>query len=193
MKVPSFENDNLTGQILIASPQMTDPRFAHTIILICGHDQNGAMGLVLNRLVEELTLQDLLEQLDVSASKYISNTPIPIYFGGPIEMGRGFVLHSTDYLHEASVKISDSLALTSTIEVLSLISQGLGPEKRILALGYAGWSTGQLEAEIQKNSWLQVEADLDLVFSPYLSDKWQNALAKIGVDPSLLSAQCGHA
>ena len=193
MKVSSTENSSLIGQILIATPQMTDPRFMHAVILICGHDHNGAMGLILNRLVEELSLQDLVDQLDVQADKNTTSAPIPIHFGGPIEIGRGFVLHSTDYVHEASIRITSEIALTSTIEILSLVAQGIGPAKKLLALGYAGWSTGQLEAELQKNSWLQVESDLELVFSPYLGEKWQNALSKIGVDPNLLSPEYGHA
>ena len=108
-------------------------------------------------------------------------------------MGRGFVLHSTDYLHETSIKISDEIALTSTIEILTLLAQGKGPKEKILVLGYAGWGAGQLEMELQKNSWLQTEADPDLVFSRDLSETWQRALKKIGVDAALLSSQTGHA
>lgn len=193
MKMSSAENSSLIGQILIATPQMTDPRFTHAVILICGHDQHGAMGIVLNRLVEELSLQDLVDQLDVQPSIAQTSAPIPIHFGGPIEMGRGFVLHSTDYMHDASIQITSDIALTSTIEILSLVAQDIGPEKKLLALGYAGWGTGQLESELQKNSWLQVESDLELVFSPYLGEKWQRAMGKIGVDPALLSPEYGHA
>ena len=193
MKIWPEENTSLMGQILMATPQMTDSCFMHAVILICGHDHNGAMGLVLNRLVEELSLQDLIDQLDVQPGRDHPATSIPIHFGGPIEMGRGFMLHSTDYLHEASIEITPDIALTSTIEILSLVAQGQGPDQKLLALGYAGWSAGQLEFELQSNSWLQVQSDVNLVFSPDLSEKWQNAMAKIGVDPTLLSPDFGHA
>lgn len=189
---PLAEQKYLTGRLLIASPQIVDPRFSHAVILICGHDINGAMGIILNRLIDDLTLKDLIEQLGLQSSTPV-RTHIPVHFGGPIEMGRGFVIHSTDYLHEASIKISDEIALSSTLEILSLLIEGEGPKEKILVLGYVGWSAGQLEAEIQESSWLQVEADLDLVFSSDLWDTWKKALKKIGVDPALLSSQTGHA
>lgn len=186
------EQKYLTGQLLIASPQITDSRFFHSVILVCGHDLNGAMGIILNRLIDDLTLKDLIEQIGLQSSK-TTNVPISVHFGGPIEMGRGFVIHSTDYLQDGSVKISDEMALSSTVEILSLLMEGEGPKQKILALGYVAWSAGQLETEIQKNSWLQTDADLDLVFSSDLSNMWKKALKKIGVDPALLSSQTGHA
>ena len=189
---PLEEQKYLTGQLLIASPQITDSRFFHSVILVCGHDLNGAMGIILNRLIDDLTLIDLVEQIGLQSSKTM-NVPISVHFGGPIEMGRGFVIHSTDYLQDGSVKISDEMALSSTVEILSLLIEGEGPKQKILALGYVAWSAGQLEAEIQKSSWLQTDADLDLVFSSDLSNMWKKALKKIGVDPALLSSQTGHA
>jgi len=189
---PLEEQKYLTGQLLIASPQITDSRFFHSVILVCGHDLNGAMGIILNRLIDDLTLKDLIEQIGLQSSKTM-NVPISVHFGGPIEMGRGFVIHSTDYLQDGSVKISDEMALSSTVEILSLLMEGEGPKQKILALGYVAWSAGQLEAEIQKSSWLQTDADLDLVFSSDLSNMWKKALKKIGVDPALLSSQTGHA
>lgn len=188
----SLEQQYFTGQLLIATPQIIDSRFSHSVVLICGHDHNGTMGLILNRLIDELTFKDLVGQLSIQPSDAL-NTNIPVHFGGPIEMGRGFVLHSTDYLHETSIRISDEIALTSTLEILNLLAQGKGPKEKILALGYAGWGAGQLEMELQKNSWLQMEADPDLVFSRDLSETWQKALKKMGVDAALLSSQTGHA
>ena len=182
----------LTGQLLIATPQVVDPRFSHSVVLICGHDHNGAMGLILNRLIDELKFKDLIGQLGIQLSE-ASDANNPVHFGGPIEMGRGFVIHSTDYLHETSIKILDKLALTSTVEILNLLAQGKGPKEKILALGYAGWSAGQLEIEMQKGGWLQTEADPSLVFLHDLSKMWQRALEKIGVDAALLSLQTGHA
>ncbi len=183
--------DVLTGKLLVAMPQLMDPRFTHAVILICGHDKQGAMGLVLNRLIDSLTLQELLEQLNIKMP--LLKEEIPIHFGGPVEMGRGFILHSTDYLHKASVKIGDDIALTATVDILNEIASGHGPEKKILALGYTGWSAGQLEAELQQNSWLMVDADLDLIFTKELELLWKQVLKKIGVDPELLSLELGHA
>jgi putative transcriptional regulator len=186
------EQKFLTGQLLIAAPQIVDPRFSHTVILMCGHDTNGAMGIILNRLIDGLTLKDLLQQFDLH-NPDILQVSTPIHFGGPVEMGRGFVLHSVDYLTDSSIKISNNIALSSTLEILSLVSQGNGPKEKIIALGYAGWSTGQLEAELQKNSWLQAEADFDIIFSSDLPGMWRKALNKLGVDPTLLSPETGHA
>ena len=183
--------DALTGKLLVAMPQLMDPRFTHAVILICGHDKQGAMGLVLNRLIDSLTLQELLDQLNMKVP--LIKEEIPIHFGGPVEMGRGFILHSTDYLHKASVKINDDVALTATIDILNEIATGHGPHHKILALGYTGWSAGQLETELQQNSWLVVEADLNLIFTKELDLLWKHVLNKIGVNPELLSLEAGHA
>lgn len=183
--------DVLTGKLLVAMPQLMDPRFTHAVILICGHDKQGAMGLVLNRLIDSITLQELLEQLNIKTP--LIKEEIPIHFGGPVEMGRGFILHSTDYLHKASVKINDDMALTATVDILNEIANGHGPQKKILALGYTGWSAGQLEAELQQNSWLVVDADSDLIFTKELELLWKQALNKLGVNPELLSFETGHA
>ncbi|AIL12330.1 hypothetical protein IM40_00435 [Candidatus Paracaedimonas acanthamoebae] len=183
--------DVLTGKLLVAMPQLMDPRFTHAVILICGHDKQGAMGLVLNRLIDSLTLQELLDQLNIKTP--LIKEEMPIHFGGPVEMGRGFILHSTDYLHKASVKINEDIALTATVDILNEIASGHGPQKKILALGYTGWSAGQLETELQQNCWLMVEADLDLIFTKELDLLWKQVLNKIGVDPELLSLESGHA
>jgi putative transcriptional regulator len=167
---------SLTGQLLVAMPQMMDPRFARTVVYLCAHSSDGAMGLVVNRLIDSLTFRSLLSQLGVEAEG--EPTDMPVHFGD---------------LQDSSLVIDDEIALTATIDVLKAIARGAGPRRRVLALGYAGWAPGQLDAEIQANGWLLVPADLDLVFGIENASKWQRALAKIGIDLSLLSSEAGHA
>jgi putative transcriptional regulator len=187
----SSGESTLTGQLLVAMPQMADPRFTRTVIYLCAHSAEGAMGLVVNRLIESLTFPSLLEQLGLEAEDTAAD--MPIHFGGPVESSRGFVLHSADYLQDSTLVIDDEIALTATIDVLRAIAAGGGPRRRVLALGYAGWAPGQLDAEIQANGWMLVPADFDLVFGIDNDGKWQSALAKIGIDLSLLSSEAGHA
>ena len=182
---------SLAGQLLVAMPQMADPRFARTVVYLCAHSADGAMGLVVNRLIDSLTFESLLEQIGVEQTD--GSGDLPIHFGGPVEASRGFVLHTTDYLQDSSLVIEDEIALTATVDVLRAIAQGDGPRRRVLALGYAGWAAGQLDAEIQANGWLLVPADLDLVFGLDNDAKWERAIAKIGIDLSLLSSEAGHA
>lgn len=181
----------LTGQLLIAMPQMNDPRFARTVIYICAHTADGAMGLVVNREIEALTFPDLLKQLNIDAE--VIDDKIQVLFGGPVETGRGFVLHSSDYVQNATMLVDKRVGLTATMEVLKDIASGNGPRLNLLALGYAGWGPGQLDAEINANGWLTVPADDGLVFDPDLDNKWERALAKIGIDFSMLSSEAGHA
>ena len=181
----------LAGQLLVAMPQMADPRFARSVVYLCAHSAEGAMGLVINRLIDSLTFEGLLEQIGVERTA--AGGSMPIHFGGPVESSRGFVLHTTDYLQDSSLVIEDDIALTATVDVLKAIAQGDGPRQRVLALGYAGWAPGQLDAEIQANGWLLVPADLDLVFGHDNEAKWGRAIAKIGIDLSLLSSESGHA
>jgi len=185
------EDGYLTGQLLIAMPAMRDPRFARTVIYMCAHNSDGAMGLVINRLVGSVTFPDLLQQLGVDTAGV--NDEIRVHFGGPVEPGRGFVLHSGDYQHNTTLRVASELALTATVEILRDIAMGQGPERSLLALGYAGWGPGQLDSEIQANGWLHVEADAGLVFDDDLTDKWERAIGKLGVDPTLLSGDAGHA
>jgi putative transcriptional regulator len=182
---------SLSGQLLVAMPQMSDPRFARTVVYLCAHSSDGAMGLVVNRLIDSLTFGNLLSQLGVDAEG--GPADMPVHFGGPVESSRGFVLHSSDYLQDSTLVIDDEIALTATIDVLRAIASGAGPRHRVLALGYAGWAPGQLDAEIQANGWLLVPADLDLVFGDENDAKWERAIAKIGIDLSLLSSEAGHA
>jgi putative transcriptional regulator len=187
----STGESTLTGQLLVAMPQMADPRFTRTVIYLCAHSADGAMGLVVNRLIDSLTFPSLLEQLGLEAEDAMAD--MPVHFGGPVESSRGFVLHSADYLQDSTLVIDDAIALTATIDVLRAIASGGGPRRRVLALGYAGWAPGQLDAEIQANGWMLVPADSDLVFGIDNGGKWQRALAKIGIDLSLLSSEAGHA
>ena len=183
---------SLTGQLLVAMPQMQDPRFARTVIYMCAHgEETGAMGLVINKLLGSLTMGDLLTQLEISPAR--GNRGQPVHFGGPVEAGRGFVLHTADYREEATMVIGGNIAVTATLEILRAIGKGEGPRRSLLALGYAGWAPGQLDAEIQANGWLAVAADDDLVFGEDFDGKWQRALKKLGVDLTMLSTDAGHA
>ena len=181
----------LTGQLLIAMPGMRDPRFAHSLIYMCAHNEEGAMGLVLNRLMGNISLPDLLSQLGVEQK--VPDDAIRIHFGGPVETGRGFVLHSTDYAAGDTLRVDEEVGLTASLDILRAIAGGEGPRRRILALGYAGWGPGQLDAEIQANGWLSAPADDAIVFDADLEQKWERAIGKLGVDFSMLSGEAGHA
>ena len=181
----------LEGQLLVAMPTMADPRFARTVIYMCAHSEDGAMGLVINKLLESLSFSDLLEQLELDPAHV--NKSIPVHFGGPVEAARGFVLHSTDYTHEATMQVDDDFALTATIDVLKAMAEGSGPRLSMLALGYAGWAPGQLDREIQENGWLTVPADEELVFDQAQDGKWERAVGRLGFDPGNLSGFAGRA
>lgn len=186
-----MSREYLSGKLLIAMPNMRDPRFERTVIYMCAHNEDGALGLVLNRLIESLSFHDLLSQLGIDNSKL--KQEIRVHFGGPVEPGRGFVLHSADYLQESSLQVTDDVAMTATVEILKDIAVGGGPRQKLLALGYAGWSPGQLDREIQDNGWLHAPADETLLFDLGLEDKWERAISKIGFDVSMLSSDSGHA
>jgi putative transcriptional regulator len=183
---------SLTGQLLIAMPQMMDPRFARSVVYVCAHSENeGAMGLVVNKLFEALTMDELFTHLKLDPGPLGRSRPV--CFGGPVEPGRGFVLHTADYREEATLVVTDGLAVTATLDILRAIGRGDGPRHSLLALGYAGWAPGQLDAEMQANGWLSAPADADLVFDPDFEGKWQRALGKLGIDLTLLSTEAGHA
>lgn len=183
----------LAGQLLIAMPQMNDPRFARAVIYVCAHGPEGAMGLVVNRVLDSFNFGDLLEQLGIQADS--DSSKIQVHFGGPVETGRGFVLHSADYRHESTLVVDDHISLTATIDVLKDIVGGHGPKKNILALGYAGWGAGQLEREISENVWLTATASDDLLFGSETGTAWERAMKRIHthVDPALLAGEAGHA
>jgi putative transcriptional regulator len=183
----------LSGQLLIAMPGIGDPRFERAVILVCAHDNEHAMGVAVNQPVEGLTVPDLLERLNITAT--IEVPPDLVLLGGPVERERGFVLHTSDYRSpEMTLDISQEVALTATRDVLEAMASHNGrPRRSFLALGYAGWGAGQLEREIRENVWLTCPADEDLLFSANYETKWSRALAKLGIDPRLLSAQTGQA
>ncbi len=190
-KVDSMDGSCLAGQMLVAMPGLRDPRFSKTVIYVCAHSSEGAMGLVVNRTLEALSFPDLLGQLGIETSAIQSQ--IKIHFGGPVESGRGFVLHSPDYAQESTMVVDSRVALTATVDILRAIADGEGPERCLLALGYAGWGPGQLDSEIMQNGWLQVISDNDLVFGDDLDNKWDLAMSKLGIDPNMLSDTSGHA
>ena len=180
-----------TGHLLVAMPQMEDPRFERSVIYLCAHNAEGAMGLVVNRLFDAITFPDLLEQLNIETGP--KTEQIRVHFGGPVESGRGFVLHSDDYVRDGTLKVRSGFALTATVDILKAIAVGEGPRRSLLALGYSGWGPGQLESEIAANGWLVVPADPTIVFDPELEDKWQRALAATGVSIASLSGFAGRA
>lgn len=189
----------LDGQLLLAMPSMSDPRFHKAVIYLCAHSADGAMGIVVNQRAPHITFPKLLEQLDILPARNETSIQIPVedmtvHTGGPVESGRGFVLHTTDYFSDDStLAIDDSISLTATIDILRAIATGRGPDRSLLALGYAGWAPGQLEHEIQSNGWLICPADTDLVFDPAIENKYDRAMAKLGVHPSFLVSDAGHA
>jgi len=184
------------GHFLISMPGMADPRFERCVIYLCTHSSAGAMGLIVNKLLEDITFDEIKRQLIDESRDEIDKDPkfkIPVYLGGPVERGRGFVLHSADYKLEASQEVNDEISLTASIEVIEAIADNSGPEKYLLALGYAGWGAGQLEAEMIENSWLSCEATPEILFEPNPMLKYDRALALMGVDAALLSSDAGHA
>lgn len=190
------ENDgrNLTGKILIAMPGMSDPRFRRSVVLICAHSEEGAMGLVLNRPLPEIAFGDLLEQLGIEADDGLRR--VEVRFGGPVEPGRGFVLHRVPEHGddpEGRLRIGRALAMTTTRDILEDLAHGEGPEAAVLSLGYAGWGPGQLEDEMLANGWLTGDGADELIFGGDHEAKWPAALRAQGIDPSLLSAAAGRA
>lgn len=183
----------LTGKLLIAMPGMGDPRFEHSVVFMCSHGDDGAMGLIVNKPAEDVKFSDLLEQLDIETAIQ-GAVDMPVHFGGPVENSRGFVLHTSDYLSNLhSMPVSDGFSMTATLDILEDIAAGNGPRKALMMLGYAGWGPGQLEGEIAMNGWLTADASMDLVFSAPDEDKWGAALKTLGVDPLTLSASAGRA
>jgi putative transcriptional regulator len=182
----------LDGKLLVAMPGMGDPRFEKSVILMCAHSAEGAMGLIVNRPTPDLSFANLLEQLSIPRAP--EGRDIRVHFGGPVERGRGFVLHSADYKGgPATMKIEGGYGMTATLDILEALARGEGPSRAILALGYSGWGPGQVEAEIKSNGWLVVDAAADLVFSADDAGKWTGALKRLGIDPLTLSAAAGRA
>ena len=191
-------SENLTKQLLIAMPSMEDPNFSRTVTIICGHNQEGAMGIIINQPTT-LFVDELLSNLDSSNadSKVAPKKPIenhePVYAGGPVQIDRGFILHDSDKQWDSTHIIDNDLSLTTSEDILLSIAQGKGPVNALIALGYAGWAAGQLEHEISANAWLTVPYDADILFDTPIAQRWQSAATKIGVDLHLISNQAGHA
>jgi len=189
----------LDGQMLIAMPSMGDERFARSLIYVCAHSSEGAMGIVVNQPAAHITFPDLLVQLEVVGAPDLIQLPphageVKVLKGGPVETSRGFVLHSADFFIENStLPIDDGICLTATLDILKAIARGDGPRSALLALGYAGWAPGQLENEINQNGWLHCNADTELIFGQDMDGKYKQALSKIGIDLGMLSSEAGHA
>jgi len=194
----------LDGHFLVAMPGMNDERFERSVIFVCAHSDDGAMGFILNR-PQPLGFEELLENLDLDsqarrkadASRKVGMSEcardFPIQFGGPVDTGRGFVLHSDDYMSESTMPVNDDLCLTATVDILRAIKDGCGPERGVMLLGYAGWAPGQLEAEIAANAWLSCPASDEIVFDRDHSSKYERVLNHMGVSPAMLSMEAGHA
>jgi len=188
---PGFEESSLTGQILIAMPSMADPRFSQSVIFICAHTKEGAMGIVLNQPLIKPRFAELLSQLGVK--------PLPpareirLAKGGPVDDNRGFVLHTPDWMTDGSLEVDGAYVLTANMDILKAIAEGGGPRDGFLALGYAGWGPGQLDAEILQNSWLNAPADDQIIFDAEHATKWQRALAKLRINPAKLAGTAGRA
>ncbi len=186
------ESAELTGKLLIAMPGMGDPRFEHGVVYLCSHSEEGAMGLIVNKPAEDLSLNELLEKLDIRVTS--QRRPPPVHFGGPVETERGFVLHSMDYdASEGTIEVFDGVGMTATLDILHDIADDKGPARGIVALGYSGWGPGQLESEIASNGWLTADATPEILFGDDNSAKWSAALAVLGVDALMLSADAGRA
>ncbi len=183
---------DLTGKALIAMPGMSDPRFDGAVIFLCAHGPDRTMGLIVNKPLPELRLADLLRQVNVPPG--LDSPDLPVHFGGPVEPGRGFVLHSLDYRSPRNtVVVQDRFGMTATIDILKALAAGAGPQRCLMMLGYAGWGPGQLAAEISRNGWLTVDPEEDLIFAPDNARKWQAALKLLGVSALSLSTAAGHA
>lgn len=181
----------LAGKLLVAMPGMRDPRFAKSVIYLCAHSSDGAMGLVVNQALSTLSFPDLLTQLGIEANTAMQR--IRVHVGGPVESGRGFILHSSEYRQHGTLVVDDHFALSATVDILKAMARGDGPRRSLLALGYAGWGPGQLDGEIKANGWLHAAPDEDLVFGVDLDSKWTRAMGKLGIDPLMLSDAAGHA
>jgi len=189
----------LDGQLLIAMPGIGDERFDRALIYMCAHSEQGAMGLIINKTAPMMRFGDLIAQIDVhSDNEAMTASPelmdMPVLFGGPVEQGRGFVLHSSDYFTpDSSLPVAENISLTATVDILRAMANGRGPNQAIIALGYAGWAPGQLENEIQHNGWLTCPADPELLFRLGYDERYDAALRKLKIDPAMLSSDAGHA
>tara|TARA_B100001029_G_C14998293_1_gene416404 strand:- start:211 stop:798 length:588 start_codon:yes stop_codon:yes gene_type:complete len=181
----------LTGKMLIASPSMLDPRFDKSVIYVCEHSSNGAMGIIINQPIKEIQLTQIFSQMNIKSIDKGFNRDV--YFGGPLETSRGFIIHSSDYQVPETIHLDNQVSLSSSTEILQSIAKGVGPENYFMAFGYAGWSSGQLDQEIKENSWLHTESDNRILWHYENKEKWNKALYKIGVKPGSFINESGTA
>jgi putative transcriptional regulator len=184
--IKSKTNGFLTGKMIVAMPDMADPRFTRSVIFMCAHDDKGAMGIVLNNCKDTKQAEPILAQLGLESD-------IKVYEGGPVENHRGFILHSADYKNDLTVPIVEGFSVTGTIDALHAAAKGQGPENLLFALGYAGWTAGQLDSELAHNAWLVVDADAELIFKTPREDLWLRTIQKLGIDPAMLHFSGGTA
>jgi len=192
---PDGESGYLTGKLLITMPSLGDPRFAKAVIFMCQHDQSGAMGLVINHAVPGMSFANLIDQLEFpdDLAPMPSALDIPVMHGGPVDGGRGFIIHDVSYAVDDTVRVNDDFAVTATLPILQKIARGEGPERLLFVLGYAGWSSGQLEAELKQNAWLVTDASASLLFETPIEDQWAAALTTLGINPAMLTGAAGQA
>ncbi len=183
---------NLTGKLLLAMPTMTDPRFYKAVIFMCTHDASGAMGLIINQSPLNMAMRQLLNQLEIK-SEDKNLLGLPVLTGGPVEPGQGFMLHTSDFAQPETIKVNEKFGVSGTLDALRAAAEGKGPKELIFALGYSGWSAGQLDAEIQENAWMIVDANHELLFNTPIESKWERAMARLGVNPVMLSTVAGSA
>lgn len=189
------DSTDLTGKLLLAMPSIGDPRFHRAVIYICAHDENGAMGLVVNAPVPDVKFQSLLGQLGIESDIEVDakNLELPVFNGGPVETARGFLLHSNEFKQQDTMQVDEAFSITGTTDALEAVAKGKGPEKALFILGYAGWTPGQLETELQQNAWLVADPDPALIFEGKPQEKWTHAMNKLGLDPAMLSGEMGRA
>jgi putative transcriptional regulator len=193
------DTKTLAGQFLIAMPGMTDKRFARTVVYLCVHSPDNTMGIIINRRADNISFSELLEHLDLEdligkGDEAPDVADMEVHIGGPVETSRGFVLHTPDYKSKSrTLEVEGDICLTATVDILKAMARGKGPSRALLALGYAGWAGGQLEAEIRANAWLHCAADADIIFDPLIEQKYERALWELGVDPGHLVSDAGHA
>ncbi len=192
MTMPDLSVD-LTGKLLIAMPGLEDPRFAGAVVFLCVHSPSNSMGLIINKPMDEITFAEMMEQLEIA--KRGTAPELPICYGGPVELRRGFVLHTSDYRArgEEGIRVDHRFSMTGTLDILEDIAAARGPRRALLALGYAGWGAGQLDDEIQRNDWLTADATPELVFDMAMDRKWDAGLESLGINPLMLSSEAGHA
>lgn len=186
-----MQNTNLTSHFLIAMPTLADPNFQHTVTFICAHNEDGAMGIVINRQLD-LMLGEVLSQMNLQPASEIIDTTA-VYHGGPVQTDRGFILHTPEQVWDSSIQINDSISVTTSRDILEAMARGEGPQSSLVALGYAGWAAGQLEKEIADNAWLSGPADTDIIFSTPCEQRWESAARMLGVNIQMLSSDIGHA